>query len=42
MLSRNALADGYNGPITVSAVINGQGSIAYLTVDAAGETEGLG
>ena len=42
LLSQHALAEGYNGPITVSAIINGQGTIAYLTIDAAGETEGLG
>ena len=28
--------------ITVNAIVNGQGAIAYLTVDASGETEGLG
>ena len=42
LLSRNAIAKGYNGNITVSAIVNGQGAIAYLTVDASGETEGLG
>ena len=42
LLSQKALAKGYNGNITVSAIVNGQGAIAYLTVDASGETEGLG
>ena len=42
LLSRNAIAQGFNGPVTVSAIINTQGAIAYLTVDAAGETAGLG
>ena len=42
MLSQNAIAAGYNGDITVSAVVNDDGIIAYLTVDASGETEGLG
>jgi Na+-translocating ferredoxin:NAD+ oxidoreductase RnfG subunit len=42
MLSRNAITEGYNGNITVSAVVNGQGTIAYLTVDASCETAGLG
>ena len=42
LLSRNAVAHGFNGPVTVSAIINSQGAIAYLTIDATGETAGLG
>ena len=42
LLSQHAIGQGYNGPITVSAIVNGQGAIAYLTVDASGETAGLG
>lgn len=40
MLSQSALTQGHDGPVTVNAVVNGQGRVAYLTVDAAGETEG--
>ena len=42
LLSQNAVAQGFNGPVTVSAILNSQGTIAYLTIDASGETAGLG
>ena len=42
MLSRKSLAAGYAGDVVVTAIINGDGKIAYLTIDASGETEGLG
>ena len=42
LLSQHVIGQGFNGPITVSAIINSQGAIAYLTVDASGETEGIG
>ena len=42
LLSQDALAQGFGGNVKVSAVINSQGAIAYLTVDATCETEGLG
>ena len=42
MLSQNALSQGFGGLVKVSAVVNGQGTIAYLTVDASCETAGLG
>ena len=42
MLSQNALAEGFGGMVKVSAVINTQGAIAYLTIDASCETAGIG
>ena len=42
MLSQSAVMSGYGGDITVTAVINDDGIIAYLLVDAACETEGIG
>ena len=42
MLSQNALSQGFGGMVKVSAVVNSQGAIAYLTIDASCETAGLG
>lgn len=42
LLSQHAVAEGFGGMVKVSAIINAQGQVAYLTVDAASETAGLG
>ena len=42
MLSQNAMAKGFASDVTVTAIINDNGVIAYLLVDASGETEGVG
>ena len=42
MLAQNALAPGYGGDVTVTAIINENGVIAHLLVDASSETEGIG
>ena len=42
MLSQNALAEGFGGMVKVSAVVNTQGTIAYLTIDASCETPEIG
>ncbi|MBQ7848445.1 MAG: FMN-binding protein [Clostridia bacterium] len=40
MLSQNAVAAGHSSDVTVTAIINDDGIIAHLLVDASGETEG--
>lgn len=42
LLGQSAISAGFKSNVTVTAILNRQGSIAYLTVDASGETEGLG
>ena len=42
MLAQNAVAAGYSGDVVVTAIINDEGIIAHLLVDASCETEGIG
>lgn len=42
MLGRTASADGFSGPVSVTAVVTEQGEIVCLTIDASGETANLG